>query len=44
MIFQLKPFQTGLLIFLGWTSRDVEMGRDISSNKLLFSWRGGDIE
>ena len=44
MIFQSKLFQTWPLIFLGWDMISAEVGRDISTDNLQFSGRGGDKE
>jgi hypothetical protein len=45
MIFQLKPFQTGLLIFLGCYMIDAEVCFDfINTKKPSFSRGGGDTK
>jgi hypothetical protein len=45
MIFQLKFCKARPLTILGWDMLSAEVGRnETNSNKLLFSWRGGDIE
>jgi hypothetical protein len=44
MTLKLRLFQNSPLTIFGWNILNAEVGPDIGSNKLLFSWRGGDIE